>query len=554
MRAYIFTFTALVCAGCPGREVGEEESSGGLTEAEGTGTPTTGVPEDSVIAPVIASFRPLGAAPVEQAVDPFKKFADISILAAGQVIPGIYDGSTRVEFAGVPAGEYSLRQQFPPYPTLPGIPGVVSEVVTDERELGVYAATYSGRADVGLSYDLDTRVVLTAIGLQPLGPGDQFELYSHQADALAYLYPSLDDLDGSNSPIPGAVSLDGWNVAWRPDTTRNAWPLPDPGQGDDLWLAQLQAGVLVDTPDAVQAQDPWSYAETTTLVAAATLSSSAIVAGEVTLIDGKFAPVAAKTASFDLRIDSFMARLMLGAGSLVGTSCLASVVLEPGIDAPIVGVTPTLGSLDVFSTWVPPDPDCEGPICEETYVYPGDRVFDLAYADPYPGGTELAQVTCSLTSYVVHPVTGDDELLTASMTVVGRVGELTKAPVVPRLDVVGAVQVNGMTMAPDELYTGVGATPTVSFTAPTYGVADYYSVAVIQLDDITDVDGGLLRARNIGAVRTRNTSVTIPPGMMQAGSYYFLRVTAIHGYKLTSPGAYTHDLAYSSAVTGIITP
>ena len=61
-----------------------------------------------------------------------------------------------------------------------------------------------------------------------------------------------------------------------------------------------------------------------------------------------------------------------------------------------------------------------------------------------------------------------------------------------------------------------------------------YSVAVILLGDTTDISGAIYRSRTVESVCTRDTTVTIPEGRMQAGSYYYLRVTATHGYALTA--------------------
>ena len=502
---------------------------------------------NALVAPIVAEFRPLGAAPTEYTVHPFDEWQTISIVTAGQGIPA-QDAGTRLEFVGVPEGAYLLRQQYPPYPTLPDEPGVVSAIVSDARELGIYAGVYSGRPDVALTQDLRTRVALSVGGLQPLGDDDWFELYSYQADALAYLYTD----DGEAPLVAGTTSLDGWSVLWRPDTTRSTWTLPDPGEGDDLWLAQLSSRLLVAEPDAVQARDPWSYAEVGKLTAAARVSSAAFVAGEVTEVNGMLAPVAARTASFDLRVEAFTYRLAEYASATVATRCSTELFLEPGIAGPILGVTPTLASLDVTSVWVPPPADC--PACPDEYVFPGNRAFDLEYANPYPGGTELVQVRCSTTSYVVHPETGDEQRLTASMRMVDRISAMSGGPIVPLLDLVSDVRVNGVTTKPGSVHVDVGTTPTVSFAAPSFGTVDSYSVAVIVIDDITDTEGTLRNSRTIGAVRTTDTSVSIPEGLMQPGAYYYLQVSATQGWPLTAPVADSHALAYSTAATGIMTP
>lgn len=570
MRAkyWLMGWIVSIGAGCPGRDPPATEdsdgSSGGTTDATGS-IPTTGEPgDDSVIAPVIALYHPLEGAPVEQAMDPLQAYADITIVAGAdaQEFPGVYDGATRIEFAGVPEGTYVLRQQFPPHPTLPGEPGILFAIETSARELGIYTDAQSGRPDVALTDDVQTAVVISATGMQPLGIGDSFEIYSHGADALAYLGPSLDPDDGTNGPLEGATELAGWTQPWSPATGRSDWPLVDPGAGDDLWLAHVRGRPLVAAPEGGQLQDPWSFASVSTLLEVASLSAGAMQAGAANAMSGAFVAVAADTITFDLRAQQFFTPLMAYTGATFGTSCFVSVFLEPGIEVPIIGMTPTLADISVVSQFLPLDPLCPPDACDpdlcaeclEEYAFFGDRVFDLEYANPYPGGTEAVQASCRTTTFVTHPEEQTTERISAGFAVSGRLAEMTDKPIVPTIGLVGDLRVNGAPAGLDSVRMGVGTTPTITFTPPDFGDVEYYAVAVQRLDDVEDVDGELLERRSVGGINTMNTTVTLPEGLMQPGGYYVVFVTARTGSTLTGGGWTSFNVDGSTAVTGLLSP
>ena len=520
---------------------------------------------DGVVAPVVVTYLPLGGEPIEQAFDPLGKYQSITIAAddggGARTFPGVYDGSSRLEFAGVPELTYVLRNQYPPYPTLAQVPGELYCRESSARELEDYASTYSGRPDPQRSSDLATAIGLSVTGMQPLAVDDSFELYSYNVDALGTLAPT-DPIDGFHAPHEGATSIVDWRVSWRPISTRPTWPLVDPGAGDDLWLTHLRARPLVAAPTGAELRDPWSFAQVSTLHEAAVLSLQPMKSGALTPASGSFAPAPRRSVHLDLRMSQFIAALKDYAGVQVATVCSVGVLLEPGLEHPIVGITPLLGSLDVYSQYVPVDPMCPPDTCDfdlcgacdEEFVYPGDRAFDLEYGNPFPGGTELVDVLCGVTTFAIDSKTGEDERLFAYVEVTGRVADMTGQPIVPRIGPVRDLAVNGARVGPDDRRAGVGLTPTISFSAPSFGTPDFYRVIVYILDDIADSDDRTYSKRARGSIDTEATTVQLPAGLLREGANYYLRVEAQHGRKLGGANGYTHTSHAAAAITGIITP
>jgi hypothetical protein len=90
----------------------------------------------------------------------------------------------------------------------------------------------------------------------------------------------------------------------------------------------------------------------------------------------------------------------------------------------------------------------------------------------------------------------------------------------PRLGPPGALLVAGLDALQPQ--TGVGLTPTVSWTAPTLGAANLYELDVFQLTPTTNRRNFV----NAGRFATTGTSLTLPPDVLEAGGSYVLIVQA----------------------------
>lgn len=566
MRPRLFHLTILaplLSTACPDDGASAQTDGAGTTgtSADSTTAPTTGPAFDGVVAPALATFRPRDGAPVEQLLDPLTRYQSLSIVADGQTYPGVLADASRIEFAGVPEVTYRMRALYTISPLLPDLPPFVFDTETDARELATFAGIFAGRPDVARSPSRDTRLKISATGMQALGEDDRFELYSYGADALDSVRPSFDPLDGTNSPIAGDTALTGWITGWSPATGWTDWPLVDPSKGDDFTLAHLAARKLVDAPTGEQLLDMWSYADVEVLREVAALTSQPMIGGATTAAQGAFAPVGGQSVMLDVRLTEFEAA---GAPSGVdySTGCWISAYLEPGVEAPIIGMIPTLGAVSVESRYVPVDPLCPpdncDPMlcaaCDEIYLYPGDRVVPFEYANPYPGGTVRLSVSCGRYTYVTDPNSFDYDSFYSGITVDGKLADLVQGPIVPRMGPVGDIRINGAPFAPDDLVSGVGLTPTISFAPPTLGKSDYYRVWIASTDDVYDVDDRLRRFHGVYAIHTTATSVTIPAGVLEPGGTYVVQVVNQRGRELTAGTWYSHDTDTATAVGGRFTP
>jgi hypothetical protein len=94
------------------------------------------------------------------------------------------------------------------------------------------------------------------------------------------------------------------------------------------------------------------------------------------------------------------------------------------------------------------------------------------------------------------------------------------SPIVPIVGPVQSPLVNGHNMFTTT--SGVGLQPTISWTAPSVGSNFQYQVGI---NEIIDQDGTTNRAR-IATFYTKGTSITVPPGLIQNGNTYFIRITS----------------------------
>lgn len=543
-------------------------STSGSTGSSSTTSPTTTETTDTgafegVIAPVVVTYRPRTGPEVAVAHDPLPELERIEIhqgpAADAAVFPAVYDGSTRLEFEGVPEVTYLLLTQSLPWPLLPDLPGFQFWVETAARELGDFEGIYGGRPDLLSTFDPATSVRISATGLPPLGEDDALELYSHNADALQYAFPSFDPLDGSHSPEVGATELVDFIVPWQPATNRQGWPLVDPGAGDDLWLGYLAGGLLMPTPTPDQRFNAWSYGRHLTLARVAGMDLKPMSAGATTALTGEFAPVAAKQVLVDFRSALFRIYLEEILPLSYSVSCTVSVFLEPGIEHPIAGMFAFLGQSSTGSRFVPLDPMCPPESCDpdlcascdEVYIYPDDEILQVAYGNPFAGGTETLYAACRLREHVTHPLAGTEEFLVGRLEIYGALEKLSQAPIVPTLGLVRDLKIGGIPHKSLDPLVGVGPTPTISFEPPETGSPDTYLIRVISLKDLKDLEGTALDQRAIGSIETTATTLTLPAGLLQEGSFYYLQIVARRGEKLGSVVPYTHDQALATAYSAI---
>lgn len=530
--------------------------------------PTTGDPFEGVTLLKKVEYRPIDAAPSVAPADPQGDLPLVIVVGDDSFVDSVYDDAGARRFAGVPDGEFMVRSESPPDPGLPGTGPFVELLHTDLRTLD-YGYTLAGRADVVAADVPGTALTLDVTAMQPLQAGDRFEVHSANADALARLQPA-DDPEG---PQPGATSLSGWTVAWDESTVlsgRGGVPLLDPTRSDAPRIAHLVSAPLIADPTPAElADDAWAHAVTTRLVASAPLELPAMIAGSTAAATGSFTAARAEFADLDLRLAALQAELASLGPELAVLSCDVAIVREPGVDLPIVGMTPTLGGLSVAAVDVPVDtacyPDDEG-MCDPVAcpdgcngdtkrLVPGDRAVALAWADPYGGeGTVTLTAGCSAFAAKTHPTAGTNEFLLAAIDVVRPLAD--DDPIQPVVGAPLALRVGGQAATHDIVVSGVGTAPTLEFDPPTQGVPDYYEITVRTLEDVVDDQQNVLsRRRAIARLRTAATAVQLPDGLLTPGSYYYFQVRAVVGTTLAALGRATgHTRGSATAATGLVTP
>jgi hypothetical protein len=561
-------FLCAALPACPGAPDPVEPTTGGSTAASSTSEPTTGEPFDGIELLRIDEYLPIDAPPVVLPADPQGELPLVVFADDVEYAQSEYDGAGTRRFAGVPEGEYLLRSESPPDPGLPGTPPFRTYIHTALRSLD-YGGSYAGRADVTSADAPTTALVLDVGGMTSLQEGDAFQIHSHGADALATFDPSV----GLGGPQPGALALSGWSVPWNSTTVlsgRGGVPLVDPGLGDAPQLAHLVRTPLVATPTPEQFGDPWTYAVIERLIESTPLTMSTLVSGSSVAAAGEFAPSPAVPVALDLRLGEFYAELARLSPAIGARGCSVEVYREPGVDTPIIGMFPRLAATQVESRDIPVDPTCypdEFDMCdpvacpdgcnyETALVHPDDRVLDLEFGDPYTFGTRSLSVGCYTFLAVTHPVTGTNELLAVDVSIGARLDDVTGGPIVPRVGAPEDLRIDGKPATADVVVAGIGVTPTLSFAPSAIGAPDHYVITVRTVEDVLDGEGNpLSRRRAIARIFTESTSVQIPAGLLDPGSYYYFQVQAVVGGTLQALARATgHAVGRATAATGLVTP
>lgn len=103
------------------------------------------------------------------------------------------------------------------------------------------------------------------------------------------------------------------------------------------------------TPAADEPGDPWTFAQVERAIESAALTMPAMSPGATTAATGAFAAAPTKTAKLDLRFAAFIAELEQFSAAPTEMTCTVSLsfYLEPGVEVPVNGPTPTLATLTV---------------------------------------------------------------------------------------------------------------------------------------------------------------------------------------------------------------
>jgi hypothetical protein len=109
--------------------------------------------------------------------------------------------------------------------------------------------------------------------------------------------------------------------------------------------------------------------------------------------------------------------------------------------------------------------------------------------------------------------------------------------------------INGRSLFDNQLAVGTG--PTLSWAPPLSGVPDYYFIRVLELR----ADGTRSAFLPVARLTTSETTMVMPPGVLQAGKLYVITVAANRsGTPITQPNRNGLPFSFATLMSGIISP
>jgi len=176
----------------------------------------------------------------------------------------------------------------------------------------------------------------------------------------------------------------------------------------------------------------------------------------------------------------------------------------------------------------------------------------IAYGNPYPKAWPpfVIYQYDALTYYTAPGATNSNALVTSAYGYTPTLPSPT-SPIAPLVGVVQNPSISGNSFFANQ--SGVGLTPTLTWSAPTVGTATFYRVRVYQLIN----NGGNTDMPSIGALSTQATSLQIPPGLLTAGQTYVFLINARYTSGLNfakNPYFQGPSTAYAGVTSGVIQP
>lgn len=146
-----------------------------------------------------------------------------------------------------------------------------------------------------------------------------------------------------------------------------------------------------------------------------------------------------------------------------------------------------------------------------------DRMLSVLPSSPLTGTTLIARVLAS-SSITAEYTPGATVELGVHSTSSFTAEELGAGPVRPKALPPTQIRISGR-VAQAAALSGIGLSPLVEWTAPERPASSSYSVSISKLSAAGEVT-------HLATIFTSNTSVRIPPGILQAGENHFLYVQA----------------------------
>ncbi len=376
-------------------------------------------------------------------------------------------------------------------------------VMNAPREIDL-GRVFVGRADAIAIETTPTDLAVTATGLAPWTSGDILEIFSLGSGSAGELVPTT-----KMYPMDGAGSLNKYRV----DTSKLLRAtLVDGDKGDKATLTQLAGTADLTAPyHSVRKKfDAPSFSQ---------------IDGVLTNVAGAFADVPQKDIAIGIDTAAFYAFVddVHSAADIAGKNI--RLIAEPGGERASASITPNLL------------------ICEA--LPNGTLPASFAYGNPFPS-TWAEVISADLSFSMTHMApTGVPK---STIVTIGQSGPASSftSPAMPLISPPRDIKVNDQP-AQDTL-SGIGFSPTITFTPPSLGTPAVYIIAIRRLDP------GGSTTRTTAIFSTTETTLRIPEGLLDFGYYYYLRISVRANFDITHPFKSGTTNAYAAALTGVLTP
>ena len=359
-----------------------------------------------------------------------------------------------------------------------------------------------------------TNVTMSLTGLEAWGAIDDLEIMDSNAGAMIFspqtsCSPSSPRRTTRRSPVT--------QFAWIRDQDR---PLPDSSMGDTTFVFQLSTAKSgTDTYNAISRLG--------------SVASFTVTSGQTATLTAALIPVA-QNETLEVQwkrsqFDAFKAASGPGAIEDATQQLIAIDALPDANNRGFYGNSPDLVEFV--------DPPAGATDLDDTFTYGNPFV-------PQTGGSTWDEFVLARYNFKVPlkaPGASSTTTLEGGCEVDAKVSDVKTTPAVtPLVSPVTGVMVNGMDAFTAQ--TGVTATPTLSWTAPTTGTVFQYNVVIFALTK----NGGASVTTQIASFQTTGTSFQIPDTLLMSNIAYVAQISGTTQQKLPQ--------SFCTVITNSFTP
>lgn len=416
------------------------------------------------------------------------------------------DGTFRIP--GVPDGPFYLRIDANDYLVGPVF------IFSQGRELDLGTVRLGRPSPKECCYDT-TPLVLDLAGLDPWVGGDSIDVFSLGAGGQSHL------VDGGSDVLvaEGATTVTGYDL----NAAQLGWMGIDGTKGD-------RATVTQSVMRRLEGGDVLAVAK------AFTPAPFSVVSGQKTTLSGTFSDVTTQSLALSTKPSHYAPFApQVGPHAVVFSHEVRAFAnaagpgrIERSNGEERWGIGPQL-----FLAF-----DDSG----------SDNTIELSFGNPYPAAWGAVATVLQMFSVVYDdPATGEPlpgtqfAFMGSSMPL----EELASSPLTPVLGPPTNLAVNGASAY--ELQRGFGPTPTLSWSAPMLGAPVEYIVAIDKTNLLGPVEGGAV-------FHTTTTELKIPPGLLEVGAFYTVKVTAETAVDPTAPFKRSTRRAFADTLSALLLP